>query len=602
MMQSKWPYSAFFEIPGKENPMIGAIRSMACLMALSSMAFFAGAAETRAADYVVDNAAPGAADTNSGTEAAPWKTVQRAADVAKPGDTIYVMAGRYDGAVTVKTSGAAGQPITFRSMPVRAASVGGFDLQASYIHVIGFDVTADKPAVAFQISGSNNEITDNSIHDMADGVNGINGKPIGDGATRDYSQASHNRIAYNRIYHSEFGFILGGDDWLVEDNEVNRLFMYADPAKKNVDCDYSRFFGKGCTEQYNYYHGSTRSEIKTAHVDCIQTFMDNGGEAEDLTFQYNTCFDFHQACMVESQPHIGSVKNWTFRGNIYCTNSPTMSGGWGPDICQAVNVTIENNTIWTVRWSAIGLRGKESTGGRILNNILGDSERAVIDGDKDFTPSNPVEEYNLTFKTQALLAKTNINKDPRFVDAAKRDFRLEKGSPAIDAGKGGVTIGALAYPNVWYVDPRHPAAADDPAWGYPGVPLKTLAKAYEVAKPGETIMLRGGIYREGLKPAEGVAIKAMNGEKVIISAADVVEGWQRGGDGTWSAPLAAAPKKFLRDGQPWMDFTYDAAGKKITVKSGGDPRLHLFETVVRDVHDYTPFMRQIDPAIRIVPD
>ena len=51
--------------------------------------------------------------------------------------------------------------------------------------------------------------------------------------------------------------------------------MYA-PGNRNDDCDYSRFFGKGCIERCNYYHGTTQQEIKTAHVDCIQTFANNG--------------------------------------------------------------------------------------------------------------------------------------------------------------------------------------------------------------------------------------------------------------------------------------------------------------------------------------
>jgi hypothetical protein len=41
------------------------------------------------------------------------------------------------------------------------------------------------------------------------------------------------------------------------------------------------------------------------------------------------------------------------------------------------------------------------------------------------------------------------------------------------------------------------------------------------------------------------------------------------------------PKKVLRDGQAWSEFTYDQATKRIVVKCG-DPRLHLFETVVRE--------------------
>jgi hypothetical protein len=132
------------------------------------------------------------------------------------------------------------------------------------------------------------------------------------------------------------------------------------------------------------------------------------------------------------------------------------------------------------------------------------------------------------------------------------------------------------------VDPRHPAAADEPAWGYPGVPLATASKACAIAQGGETIVLRGGVYRETLRPAsDGVTIRAMKDEKVTISGADEVAGWTREA-GTWWAPLSAEPKKLLRDGKPWTEFTYDAAAKRIVVKTGGDPRLHLFETVVRD--------------------
>jgi len=286
---------------------------------------------------------------------------------------------------------------------------------------------------------------------------------------------------------------------------------------------------------------------------------------------------------VESAPHVGSVRGWTFRHNIISPNWPAMRGGWGPDIIQTPDVTIENCTISTVNWAAIGLRGKESTGGLIRNNILCEAERAVDDR-MDFTPANPVVEYNLTFKTAPLAVETNINgKDPLFADPQQRDFRLLKGSPAIGTGQGGVTIGALDYPNVYYVDPRHPAASDEPAWGYPGVPLASLTKACEIAQPGETIVLRDGVYREVLTPKhDGVTVRAMKGEKVTISGADIIEGWKREVDGSWSATLAAEPKKLIRDGQPWSKFSYDKAAKRIMVKSGGDPRLHVFETVLRE--------------------
>lgn len=77
----------------------------------------------RSSMYVVDEAAPGAADTNPGTEQMPFKTVQHAADAAKPGDTIYVMAGKYDERVKVKAGGTEGRLVAFVAMPRRSATV-----------------------------------------------------------------------------------------------------------------------------------------------------------------------------------------------------------------------------------------------------------------------------------------------------------------------------------------------------------------------------------------------------------------------------------------------------------------------------------------------
>ncbi len=256
-----------------------ALQKQVVLVASCVVLCFSGLAGTlrqgRAAVYVVDSAAPGAADANPGTEEKPFKTVQHAADVAKPGDTFYVMAGRYNERISVKTSGAEGRPIAFQAMPRHTASVGGFDLDASFIRVQGFEITADKPATAVQLRGSHCDVLDNDIHDMMEGVAGSGGSRPSASAKRDYSAVAHNRIAYNKVYHSEYGFLLNGEDWLVENNEVNRLFMYA-AGNTYDDCDYTRFFGKGCVERCNYYHGSSQQEIKTAHVDCVQTFPGNG--------------------------------------------------------------------------------------------------------------------------------------------------------------------------------------------------------------------------------------------------------------------------------------------------------------------------------------
>ena len=216
-------------------------------------------------------------------------------------------------------------------MPRRSAIVGGFDLDASHIRVEGFEITADKPATGVQLKGSYCDILDNYIHHMMTAVNGTYGEPSPDGAARDYSAVAHNRIAYNKVYRCEYGFMLGGNDWLVENNEISRLFMYAS-GNHYDDCDYTRFFGKGCIQRYNYYHGTLTSETGRAHVDGIQTFMNNGGMAQDVLFEFNTCFDWGQGAMIESAPHIGSVRNWTRRHNIYSSDRPTYKGAWALNV------------------------------------------------------------------------------------------------------------------------------------------------------------------------------------------------------------------------------------------------------------------------------
>lgn len=124
------------------------------LILAGSIAAELAASSGCAATYVVDQDAGGAADTNPGTEQRPFLTIQRAADQVQPGDAVVVMEGHYDERIKVRTSGTEGKPIIFRAMPRQSAIVGGFDLEANCICVEGFEITAEKPAVAVQLGGS----------------------------------------------------------------------------------------------------------------------------------------------------------------------------------------------------------------------------------------------------------------------------------------------------------------------------------------------------------------------------------------------------------------------------------------------------------------
>ena len=70
----------------------------------------------------------GGSDTNAGTLAAPFRTIQRAASFAGPGDTVFIRGGVYRESVRPGRSGSAGAPVVFRPYNNENVTVSGADL------------------------------------------------------------------------------------------------------------------------------------------------------------------------------------------------------------------------------------------------------------------------------------------------------------------------------------------------------------------------------------------------------------------------------------------------------------------------------------------
>lgn len=75
----------------------------------------------------VDQRVPAASDGNPGTEAQPFKTINAAAQVAEPGDTVRVRAGTYRERVAPARGGTEQAPITYEAMPGETVEVKGSD-------------------------------------------------------------------------------------------------------------------------------------------------------------------------------------------------------------------------------------------------------------------------------------------------------------------------------------------------------------------------------------------------------------------------------------------------------------------------------------------
>jgi parallel beta-helix repeat protein len=90
-------------------------------------------------------------DTNPGTEAKPWRTMNKAAKTLVAGDTVYVRAGTYTEAVNIAVSGTADKPISVMAYPGEQPVIdGNFQLngnsnplvylKGNWIRFSGFEV------------------------------------------------------------------------------------------------------------------------------------------------------------------------------------------------------------------------------------------------------------------------------------------------------------------------------------------------------------------------------------------------------------------------------------------------------------------------------
>lgn len=84
---------------------------------------------------------PGGSDFNPGTEEKPWETIQKAAESAAPGSTVYIKEGTYYERIEVKVSGAsAEEPIVFRNFDSDRVIIDGSKSSASeqkdLIHIL----------------------------------------------------------------------------------------------------------------------------------------------------------------------------------------------------------------------------------------------------------------------------------------------------------------------------------------------------------------------------------------------------------------------------------------------------------------------------------
>src|SRR2546422_8445893 len=202
------------------------------LIACSVCGFLSSGFAQGGATYYV---APTGSDSNPGTSASPWRTIQKAANTLNGGDTVIVIAGTYNERVQVITSGSAGKLLTFQAQGT--VVMQGFNIQASYVKITGFEIT-NTPGTSptdringsgVYLSGSNNEISNNyTHHSTAAGIYLA-------------SSTSNGTVSANRVaYGVECGIFIQGTNNLIVSNDISHT-----RSVSNSGADGVRFFASG---------------------------------------------------------------------------------------------------------------------------------------------------------------------------------------------------------------------------------------------------------------------------------------------------------------------------------------------------------------------
>jgi hypothetical protein len=126
-------------------------------------------------------------DSNPGTQASPFKTIQKAATLTLPGDTVLVRGGSYKERVIINRSGTSSAKITFKPEPSTGkvylknpatkfpVNQGVFELYSdSYIRIEGFHFKDSPADHAIIISDTNSSINFKTVFTTAKGDEVVN--------------------------------------------------------------------------------------------------------------------------------------------------------------------------------------------------------------------------------------------------------------------------------------------------------------------------------------------------------------------------------------------------------------------------------------------
>ncbi|MFD2611314.1 carbohydrate-binding protein [Paenibacillus gansuensis] len=388
---------------------------------------------------------PTGCDTCSGygtSSTTPFKTIQKAADLTNPGDTVYVMNGTYSETVegqanfVVKRSGSAsGGYITYKAYPghrpkLKVAGVWNHILvTASYIKLEGFEIEGPSESITYDQAYARytyyrNAKTSNNWSGFdwnylgQTQTGGIFVRP--DNGVTNPPNPHHIEIRSNLIYNCAGGGIgtEKADYVTIEDNIVHHTAKWSVYANSGISVFHPQSY-----DTNTGYKIFIRRNISHHNEELIPW-----GETGDYSDGNGIIIDDTKNEQISGTPYNGKI--------LVENNIAYRNGGSGIHAIQSRNIDFVNNSTYKNSQSPHLNYGEMFTllsdSINFRNNILYANGENV---NTQYNDSGISYDHNIFYNGTILVpGSNNITADPKYVNPEQGDFRLLSGSPAKDSG------------------------------------------------------------------------------------------------------------------------------------------------------------------------
>lgn len=322
-------------------------------------------------------------DANPGSQRAPWRTVQHAADTVRAGSTVNVRGGIYEERVSINASGNASDGfITFRSYPGETAILDAGHLEPggrsgvltihnqSYVRVEGLEIrnyrTAEHRLTPLGISvigsGTHIELLHNNVHHIEQNFQGRdapgrggNGFGIAVYGTDANTPISELVIDGNEVHHLKTGssesLVVNGNvtkfrithNIVHDNNNIGIDVIGFERTAPNPAVDQAR---DGVVSENLVYNITSRGNPAYGNEQNSDGIYVDGGTR--VLIERNIMHDVDFGIELASE-HKGRATSYiTARNNlIYHANTAGVSiGGYDPERGRTEHCTVINNTLY----------------------------------------------------------------------------------------------------------------------------------------------------------------------------------------------------------------------------------------------------------------